>query len=311
MNETAGSFPELAPEFAVSACSRTTNNPAGWTTVTSSPTRGRGSWQVSKKDKISVYHDQQNKFRPEWGLAANIPPEASGNEVTPTNFVTVEKWTRTQSNKLLFDAGFAIYDQEYTELYQSSVTGDTSNSYNPASIAAARIYTLFDNSTGQYAEAWNNPADHFSKLLTESGSASYVTGSHSFKFGAAVSEGRWRQLQQQDIGNASRSCIRRRHRRSSVTLLSLPTDRQNGIKADTGILRPGRAGRFSDMTLNRRSALRLVHWRNTARVVAGECVGAGHHLPSLSHRPEQPGRYGCTGARRELEGHQSPRRSVL
>ena len=45
--------------------------------------------------------------------------------MTPTNFVSVTRWTRTQTNKLLLDAGFALYDQEYTELYQSAVTGQT------------------------------------------------------------------------------------------------------------------------------------------------------------------------------------------
>ena len=34
-----------------------------------------------------------------------------------------------------------------------------------------------------------NPADHFSTLRTYSGAASYVTGSHSFRFGGTMSEG--------------------------------------------------------------------------------------------------------------------------
>src|SRR5262245_20011081 len=37
----------------------------------------RVSWAVSSKDKISVYHDQQKKYRNHWGIAANIPPESS------------------------------------------------------------------------------------------------------------------------------------------------------------------------------------------------------------------------------------------
>jgi hypothetical protein len=226
----AGSFPNLLP-----------NSPFKYIPNTASPGVDNGhifaytsrvTLQATKKDKISVYHDIQDKFRPEWGLASNIPPEASGNEVTPTNFVTVEKWTRTQSNKLLFDAGFAMYDQEYTELYQSSVTGDTSNTFNPAAISAARIYTILDNSTNQYAGAWNAPADHFSKLETESGSASYVTGSHSFKFGGTVSEGQWRLLSQY-TGNVE-PITYNAGVPVSVTL-RLPSDRRDSIKADTGL----------------------------------------------------------------------------
>ena len=67
--------------------------------------RGRISWQVSGKDKISVYHDNQRKYN-HWGIAANIPPEAAGVQVTPTSFVNVSKWTRTHTNKLLLEAGF-------------------------------------------------------------------------------------------------------------------------------------------------------------------------------------------------------------
>ncbi len=78
---------------------------------------------VSSKDKISVYHDDQRKYRNHWGIAATIPPEAAGVQVTPTSFVNVTKWTRTHTNKLLLEGGFGYYNQEYTELYQPSVTG--------------------------------------------------------------------------------------------------------------------------------------------------------------------------------------------
>ena len=193
---------------------------------------GRVAWQLNEKDKITAYHDLQNKYRGHWGIASNVPPEASALEVTPTNFVTVEKWTRTQSNRLLFDAGFAMYDQEYTEIYQPSVTGSTAQVYDPAAIAASHVYTILDQNTNQYASAWNNPADHFSKLITESGSASYVTGSHAFKFGGTVTEGRWRQLQNY-TGNVE-PITYNAGTPVSVTL-RLPTDRRNGIKADTGL----------------------------------------------------------------------------
>jgi len=85
---------------------------------------GRLAFQASQKDKITWYHDWQNKYRNHWGISANVPPDASAIQVTPTSFVDVTRWTRTHTNKLLFDAGLAIYDQEYTELYQPAVTGD-------------------------------------------------------------------------------------------------------------------------------------------------------------------------------------------
>lgn len=193
---------------------------------------GRLTWQISSKDKFSYYHDDQSKYRNHWGISANIPPEASAIQVTPTSFVSVSKWTRTQTTRLLFEVGFAIYNQEYTELYQPEVTGLKEKVWSDEAIRQARVYNIFDQATGKQAAAWPNPADHFSELYTWSGSASYVTGSHSFKFGATVGHGIWRLVRrwtgdvQPITYNAGRPI--------SVTL-RIPTDRRNGIKADTGI----------------------------------------------------------------------------
>src|SRR5262245_13400041 len=146
---------------------------------------GRVSAQITQKDKVSYYHDDQNKVRGHWGIAANIPPDASAIQATPTSFVSVSKWTRTQSNSLLFDAGLAVYDQEYQENYQPEVFS-----------GAQPLVTLLDQSTNVNASAWNNPADHFSKLFTEQIAASYVTGSHAMRFGAVISQAKWRLTQQ-------------------------------------------------------------------------------------------------------------------
>jgi hypothetical protein len=182
---------------------------------------GRVSLQLSQKDKISYYHDDQNKVRGHWGISSSVPPEASAIQATPTSFVSVTKWTRTQSNRLLFDGGLAVYDQEYQENYQPSVFA-----------SAIPLVTILDASTGKYANAWNNPADHFSKLFTEQFAASYVTGSHSFRFGATVSEARWRLAQQYT------SDVEPINYNAGVPVsvsLKIPTDRSNSIKADTGI----------------------------------------------------------------------------
>ena len=134
---------------------------------------------------MSYYHDEQDKVRGHWGIASNIPPEASAIQATPTSFVSVSKWTRPHTNKLLLEAGLGVYNQEYQEIYQPSVFAGT----NP-------LVTLVDNSTNKNANAWNNPADHFSKLFTESFTASYVTGAHALRFGGTISQGRWRLVQQ-------------------------------------------------------------------------------------------------------------------
>jgi Carboxypeptidase regulatory-like domain len=192
----------------------------------------RVSWQASGKDKFSVYHDNQRKYRDHWGISSTVPPEAAGVQVTPTSFVNVTKWTRTQTSRLLLEGGFGYYNQEYTELYQPSVTGLTDKVWDPVAIRNSRVYTVLDQSNNRISNAWSAPSDHFSILRTWMGAASYVTGSHSFRFGATVSEGDWRVL---DQWTGDMQPITYNAGRPVQTTLRLPIDRRNGIKADTGI----------------------------------------------------------------------------
>src|SRR4051812_2259695 len=189
---------------------------------------GRVSAQLTSKDKLSYYHDEQDKVRGHWGIAANIPPDASAIQATPTSFVSVTKWTRTHTNKLLFDAGFGVYDQEYQENYQPDVFAN----------AAQPLVTLVDQSTNVNAAAWNNPADHFSKLFTEQFAASYVTGSHSLRMGATISQAKWRLQQQytRDIQPVTFNGLLPNGNINPVSVtLRIPTDRNNSIKNDSGV----------------------------------------------------------------------------
>ena len=142
----------------------------------------------------SVYHDNQRKYRNHWGIAATIPPEAAGVQVTPTSFAHVSKWTRTHTNKLLLEAGFGMYDQEYTELYQPSVTGTDKKVWDDQSIINSRVYNVVDTSNNTQANAWPNPADHFSVLRTYMGAASYIVGAHSLRAGLTWTNGDWKLL---------------------------------------------------------------------------------------------------------------------
>jgi hypothetical protein len=240
---------------------------------------GRVSLQVSQKDKVSYYHDEQDKVRGHWGIASSVPPEASAIQATPTSFVSVTKWTRTQSNKLLFDGGLAVYDQEYQENYQPSVFA-----------SSIPLVTIFDASTGKYANAWNNPADHFSKLFTEQFAATYVTGSHSFRFGGAVTEGRWRLAQQytSDVMpityNAGVPV--------SVTL-RIPTDRRNSIKEDLGIFAQDK------WTIGRATINAGLRYDQFVGATLPETLPAGTFNPAITFSDCPDGKNnlnaGCTG----------------
>jgi hypothetical protein len=192
---------------------------------------GRISWQLSSKDKISDYHDEQKKYRDHWGIASTIPPEAAGVQVTPTSRVNVSKWTRTHTNKLLLEAGFGYYNQEYTELYQSSVTGLEEKVWSDEAIINSRVYNVLDQSNNRQANAWPNPADHFSILRTFMGAASYVAGSHNFRAGLNWTTGDWKLLTR---WTGDMQPITYNAGRPVSATLRLPSDRNNGVDRDLG-----------------------------------------------------------------------------
>jgi len=192
---------------------------------------GRLSWQASGKDKFSVYHDNQRKYRDHWGIAATVPPEAAGVQVTPTSFVNVTKWTRTHTNKLLFEGGFGYYNQNYTELYQESVTGSPDKVWSDDAIMNARVYNVVDASNGRQANAWPNPADHYSVLRTFMGAASYIAGNHSLRVGGSFSNGDWKLLTR---WTGDMQPITYTAGRPTSVTLRLPSDRNNGINRDLG-----------------------------------------------------------------------------
>ncbi len=193
---------------------------------------GRVSWQASSRDKVSVYHDHQRKYRNHWGIAATIPPEAAAIQVTPTNFVNVTKWTRTHTNNLLLEGGFGVYNQEYTELYQPSVVGHDRKVWDPEAIRNSRIYNITDSATNRQSEAWNSPADHFSVLRTFMGAASYVVGSHSLRGGLNWSTGDWRLV---TMYTGDVQPITYNAGRPNSVRLRLPSDRNTGIDRDLGL----------------------------------------------------------------------------
>jgi hypothetical protein len=186
----------------------------------------RLTWQASEKNKFTGFYDRQNKKRGHWGISATNPPEASAQQVTPMTYTGNVKWTSTLTSKLLFEAGYAHYYQEYDELYQPSVTPTT--------------YRITDQTTGRSCCAYNSQQYHYSTLRTYSAKLSYVTGAHNLTTGFALSEGPRRTVTQQ-TGNltmrfgATTSPAHPTGFGPNQVTLNLPTDQREGIYADTGI----------------------------------------------------------------------------
>ena len=77
---------------------------------------GRVTWAASSKDKIRVYVEKQfnGEFYNGFNTCATTTPEAS-TDAFGSGWIPQARWTRAQSNKLLFEAGIAYYNQPYEQ----------------------------------------------------------------------------------------------------------------------------------------------------------------------------------------------------
>jgi hypothetical protein len=186
----------------------------------------RLTWQANARNKITGYIDLQDKRRGHWGISATNPPEASAIQETPRSYTGNIKWTAPLTEKLLFEAGYGHYYQEYDELYQPGVGPTT--------------YRITDQTTNRSCCAYTSQQFHFSTLRTYSAKLAYVTGSHNLTGGLTLSEGPRRTVTERTgdltmrFGATSSPAHPSGFGPNQVTL-NLPTDQREGIYADTGL----------------------------------------------------------------------------
>ena len=139
--------------------------------------------QIGQKDKVTFWFSDQRKYRGHWNLSASVTPEATGIQHTPYAAVYITKWTRTQTSRLLLDAGVGILDSHYDIQYQPGV-GPTDLAYTDQANGKA---------TGAFASGQSSLD---SSMETIPVSATYVTGSHAFKLGLSLGAGQHRTQRQ-------------------------------------------------------------------------------------------------------------------
>jgi hypothetical protein len=222
--------------------------------------RGRVSAQLSQKDKISYYHDDQNKVRGHWGISATIRPRRRRfRRRRPASCRCRSGPARTRT---------AAVRRRLRRL-RPGVPGELSAEV----LARQPRSSPLRHATGKNCGAWNNPADHFSKLFTEQFAASYVTGSHSMRFGATISQAKWRLTQQytRDVQPVTYNGVLptatspgQRHAAHPDRPPQLDQERQRRV----------RAGQVDDQARHdqRRRALGLVHQRGRSGNAAGRHV---------------------------------------
>ncbi len=139
----------------------------------------RLTWQAGDKDRFTIFPAYQSNCNCRRGVDGSPPvaPEASEMGYFKPLLNLAGTWTRTMTNRFLLQAGFNRMD--------------THAWYAPAPEVQAGAIPLTELSTGlQYNSRVDTALNHFhDPQMNGYASATYVTGSHSFKTGVTFKRG--------------------------------------------------------------------------------------------------------------------------
>lgn len=142
----------------------------------------RLSWQITSKDKFSGTYERNQKFRGHSLASATVgrpdnPAVSALRRGPPLYYVAQGKWTRIQTAKLLFEAGFSTDVIHYSDIYQP---GQERQPFTPEWY---RDTTHYDTITNVRSNAGGLNSYYLPDRRNIDAAVSYITGSHSFKAG--------------------------------------------------------------------------------------------------------------------------------
>lgn len=139
----------------------------------------RLTWQMTPKNRLSAYYLSAPRETNHWVLSSTTQPDASQLQRIPLNWMGTLTYRSTITNKLLFEAGFA----PNSEMWTREPVRDSETSL---------LLPVTDQLAGNVNfRAWNGVhSRNFTDLRSYRGALSYVTGSHAFKGGFNLQEGR-------------------------------------------------------------------------------------------------------------------------
>lgn len=137
----------------------------------------RLTWQMSPKNRLSVYYDYAPRTTDGWTLVSTTQPDAAQFQNIPLSHFETATFRSTLSPKLLFEAAAGNMSQTWTrEPARNSLT--------------SRDYPVTELTTGVNFRAYSATfSENYTSLRSYRSSLSYVTGSHAFKVGMTNQEG--------------------------------------------------------------------------------------------------------------------------
>ena len=179
----------------------------------------RLTWQVSKKNKVSITGNVQNNCNCPNNETQNLSPEAVMNTRRKPSHLLQATWNSTVSNKLLLEGGAAWLNFQYKY--------ELDNGAKPESIS------ILDNGLGIRYGAPAGTSNNPSPSLAYRAAMSYVTGSHYFKTGITW---KWGSNGQQAFRSTTNvSYTFNNGRPSSITEYAAPLRTLRILKPDMGL----------------------------------------------------------------------------
>jgi hypothetical protein len=197
------------------------NSPPGENSTYFRSVNSRVTWQVSAKDKVSVFYDDQDRCTCP-NLVVNQSLESASPHYGIPGWFTTANWTSPRTNRLLLEAGLSIRQEAWHTAREQEVDPE--------------LIGVTEQSTGlRYRTHHRNPiyTGYEQNLKNARFSASYVTGSHALKVGitdAWSSNDRFNRH-----NNYGLSYRFNNGRPNQLTLLATPFDTSSNIKYDLGI----------------------------------------------------------------------------
>ena len=142
----------------------------------------RLTYQATRNNKFSVYHDRYPKFKGHEAIGGAITEwdtAAGRRNANNARYYTAQaKWTSTVTNRLLLEAGYSVNSEYFTARYQPGIQQERGTPAWFSTIGKSDLITLTARD-GRITPATAN--DPVANAITAQ--ASYVTGSHNLKAG--------------------------------------------------------------------------------------------------------------------------------
>jgi hypothetical protein len=248
---------------------------SGPATATAAPPRGtepgvdpqsinsvqaRVTWQISPKNKFSIYNDRLGKDRGAAMTAGLDPATASIVWTSPIYTTGSAKLTSTVTNKILVEGGVSFNYERYNNLYQPGIEKIP---FSP------EWYTGIHKADTSLGTQWNagvTQTGMYPDRFAAAGSVSYVTGAHNIKIGVQDTWGRYGRFRS---ANGDLRANFQGGRAFQAVILNTPVRFEDDLHADVGVY-----GQDS-WTINRLTLNYGARWEYFASGIPEETSGQG------------------------------------